>query len=116
MATIPTPTLALQKHYDWGLRAIKSVLVVAGSLLRAEAGQVESDVLFRALRDFNIPKILAQVDTALYKHYTASNRKPGQEPQILFSWGVSSIVHFCYLHVCPTCCTPGHGDLHGSPE
>jgi hypothetical protein len=55
----------LQKHYDWGLRAIKSVLVVAGSLLRAEAGQVESDVLFRALRDFNIPKILAQVcDTA----------------------------------------------------
>lgn len=52
--------LSPQKHYDWGLRAIKSVLVVAGSLLRAEAGQVESDVLFRALRDFNIPKILAE--------------------------------------------------------
>ncbi|CAD7704939.1 unnamed protein product [Ostreobium quekettii] len=52
--------LSPQKHYDWGLRAIKSVLVVAGSLLRAEEGQVESDVLFRALRDFNIPKILAQ--------------------------------------------------------
>ena len=53
--------LSPQKHYDWGLRAIKSVLVVAGSLLRAEAGQVESDVLFRALRDFNIPKILSEV-------------------------------------------------------
>ena len=52
--------LSPQKHYDWGLRAIKSVLVVAGSLLRAEAGQVEADVLFRALRDFNIPKILFQ--------------------------------------------------------
>ena len=36
------------------------MLVVAGSLLRAQAGQVEADVLFRALRDFNIPKILAQ--------------------------------------------------------
>ena len=35
------------------------MLVVAGSLLRAEAGQVESDVLYRALRDFNIPKILS---------------------------------------------------------
>ena len=52
--------LSPQKHYDWGLRAIKSVLVVAGSLLRAEEGQVEADVLFRALRDFNIPKILMQ--------------------------------------------------------
>ncbi|KAI8464229.1 MAG: flagellar alpha dynein [Monoraphidium minutum] len=52
--------LSPAKHYDWGLRAIKSVLVVAGSLLRAEAGQVEAQVLFRALRDFNIPKILAQ--------------------------------------------------------
>ncbi len=44
-----------------GLRAIKSVLVVAGSLLRAEDGQVEAQVLFRALRDFNVPKILAPV-------------------------------------------------------
>lgn len=43
-----------------GLRAIKSVLVVAGSLLRAEEGQQESNVLFRALRDLNIAKILAQ--------------------------------------------------------
>lgn len=51
--------LSPQKHYDWGLRAIKSVLVVAGSLLRAEEGQEESDVLYRALRDFNIPKILS---------------------------------------------------------
>ena len=36
------------------------MLVVAGSLLRSQEGQVESDVLFRALRDFNIPKILSQ--------------------------------------------------------
>ena len=50
--------LSPQTHYDWGLRAIKSVLVVAGSL-PARRRQDESDVLFRALRDFNIPKILA---------------------------------------------------------
>lgn len=59
--------LSPQKHYDWGLRAIKSVLVVAGSLLRAEEGQLESNVLFRALRDLNIAKILSQVTGCLTK-------------------------------------------------
>ncbi|XP_034645210.1 dynein heavy chain 17, axonemal-like [Trachemys scripta elegans] len=45
-------------HYDWGLRAIKSVLVVAGSLKRGDPGRPEDQVLMRALRDFNIPKIV----------------------------------------------------------
>lgn len=45
-------------HYDWGLRAIKSVLVVAGSLKRGDPGRAEDQVLMRALRDFNIPKIV----------------------------------------------------------
>ncbi|KAJ3364693.1 hypothetical protein GGF32_001332 [Allomyces javanicus] len=50
--------LSKQDHYDWGLRAIKSVLVVAGSLKRAEPTLPEEHVLMRALRDFNIPKIV----------------------------------------------------------
>lgn len=47
-----------QDHYDWGLRAIKSVLVVAGALKRSDRGRPETEVLMRALRDFNIPKII----------------------------------------------------------
>ena len=47
-----------QDHYDWGLRAIKSVLVVAGSLKRGDRNRPEEQVLMRALRDFNIPKIV----------------------------------------------------------
>lgn len=47
-----------QDHYDWGLRAIKSVLVVAGSLKRGDPSRAEDQVLMRALRDFNIPKIV----------------------------------------------------------
>lgn len=50
--------LSLQDHYDWGLRAIKSVLVVAGSLKRGDPSREEDQVLMRALRDFNIPKIV----------------------------------------------------------
>uniref|UniRef100_A0A803VXV6 Dynein axonemal heavy chain 17 n=1 Tax=Ficedula albicollis TaxID=59894 RepID=A0A803VXV6_FICAL len=50
--------LSKQDHYDWGLRAIKSVLVVAGSLKRAEPGRPEEQVLMRSLRDFNVPKLV----------------------------------------------------------
>ncbi|XP_033732158.1 dynein beta chain, ciliary-like [Pecten maximus] len=51
--------LSKQDHYDWGLRAIKSVLVVAGSLKRSDPDRPEDQVLMRALRDFNIPKIVS---------------------------------------------------------
>ncbi len=51
--------LSKAAHYDWGLRAIKSVLVVAGSFKRAEPHLPEQGLLMRALRDFNIPKIVA---------------------------------------------------------
>jgi dynein heavy chain, axonemal len=47
-------------HYDWGLRAIKSVLVVAGSFKRAEPDTEELGILLRALRDFNTPKIISE--------------------------------------------------------
>ncbi|XP_039947795.1 dynein beta chain, ciliary [Bactrocera tryoni] len=56
--TLCKELLSKQDHYDWGLRAIKSVLVVAGSLRRDDRYRPEDQVLMRALRDFNIPKIV----------------------------------------------------------
>ena len=56
--TLCKELLSKQDHYDWGLRAIKSVLVVAGSLKRGDRGRPEDQVLMRALRDFNVPKIV----------------------------------------------------------
>lgn len=56
--TLCKELLSKQDHYDWGLRAIKSVLVVAGTLKRGDKGRPEDQVLMRALRDFNTPKIV----------------------------------------------------------
>ena len=50
--------LSKQYHYDWGLRALKSVLVLAGSLKRQYFDMTEELVLFRALRDMNAPKFI----------------------------------------------------------
>ena len=58
--TLCKELLSKQDHYDWGLRAIKSVLVVAGQLKRSDRGRPEDQVLMRALRDFNIPKIITE--------------------------------------------------------
>ena len=50
--------LSKQMHYDWGLRAVKSVLRQAGKLKRADPDISEDPILMRALRDFNWPKII----------------------------------------------------------
>ncbi|XP_047455882.1 dynein axonemal heavy chain 11 [Mugil cephalus] len=52
--------LSKQDHYDWGLRAVKSVLVLAGALRRRDKTRPEEQVLMRALRDFNTPKIVTE--------------------------------------------------------
>ena len=50
--------LSKQYHYDFGLRALKSVLVMAGGLKRESPEFDESTILMRALRDMNMPKFI----------------------------------------------------------
>ncbi|XP_057687718.1 dynein axonemal heavy chain 10-like isoform X2 [Corythoichthys intestinalis] len=50
--------LSKQSHYDFGLRALKSVLVMAGELKRGSPDIPEDLVLMRALRDMNLPKFV----------------------------------------------------------
>ncbi|KAL8568337.1 Dynein heavy chain 6, axonemal [Nucella lapillus] len=58
--------LSQQDHYDFGMRAVKSVLVMAGSLKRQNPDKSEDVVLIRALRDSNLPKFLQQ-DALLFQ-------------------------------------------------
>ena len=50
--------LSKQYHYDFGMRALKSVLVMAGGLKRESAEMPEDVVLMRSLRDSNLPKFV----------------------------------------------------------
>lgn len=50
--------LSKQNHYDFGLRALKSVLNMAGHLKRTSGDLSENLVLMRALRDMNLPKFI----------------------------------------------------------
>lgn len=50
--------LSKQTHYDFGLRALKSVLNMAGNLKRTSGDLPENVVLMRALRDMNLPKFV----------------------------------------------------------
>lgn len=57
--------LSQQDHYDFGMRAVKSVLVMAGVLKRSNPDKSEDVVLIRAIRDSNLPKFLAD-DSILF--------------------------------------------------
>jgi dynein heavy chain 1 len=63
--------LSAQSHYDFGLRALKSVLTSSGNLKRSEKARLtnpeteigdewEQNILLRSLCDTLVPKLIAQ--------------------------------------------------------
>lgn len=78
--------LSKQRHYDFGLRNILSVLRTAGAVLRRNPGKDEEDLFMRTLRDMNFSKLVYEdielFDSLLRDMFPGRQFVKGTHPEI----------------------------------
>jgi dynein heavy chain len=65
LASLCSEQLSRQPHYDFGMRAVKNVLLLGGECKRCQPDLLESTILMRALRSSTAPKLLG-MDVPLF--------------------------------------------------
>ena len=93
--------LSPQQHYDWGLRALKSILNDSGSLLykqrKQQEGQVsaaeETGLLLRALCSSTIPKLTSE-DMRSFQEIL-SDIFPGESPRVIDNMDLERAIAEC---------------------
>lgn len=94
--------LSTQKHYDFGMRALKSILVAAGNLKKNLQDEDESKLCLRSLFDVNLPKF-TQNDIPLFMSITSDLFRDTEKLETDYSMLINKISEVCdKMEILPT--------------
>ncbi|EDQ91509.1 uncharacterized protein MONBRDRAFT_15298, partial [Monosiga brevicollis MX1] len=89
--------LSSQDHYDFGMRAVKTVISAAGNLKRAFLTMQEDVIVLRAIREVNVPKFLAD-DLVLFNGIVSDLFPRTQIPEVDYGALDVAIREACATH------------------